>query len=172
MDDVLLPPPSKRCHMEATPLKYDSNKASSKEEQEMYKMFVNAAYQGDLETIKRMLKTNVVPINCHDICEEEPLPAGMKNGTALHAVCEALLNIAVVQELLKAGAQVNLKDKNGEMPLVLLWHHYCNVSPQQVEITHLLLAAGSNMNTKGNDGCMPLMYVGCNGDINKMFLEL
>ncbi len=71
MDDAPPPPPLKLRRMAAKPLKYDSDEASSIEERELYKTFVNAAYRGDLETVKRMLETNAVPVDCRDICEEK-----------------------------------------------------------------------------------------------------
>jgi len=190
MDGALLPPPppSKQHQLTEVPLKHDADMASSKEERKLYKMFVNAAYQGDLETIKRMLESNVVPVDCRYICKEElepePLPAGVKrvimvepteyytrNGTALHAACEDSLNVAVVQELLNAGAQVNLKDKYGATPFVNLLMHRKDIL-HQVEITHLLLAAGCNINAKGNDGCTLLMCVGGEDGMEEIFSVL
>jgi len=183
MDDAPPPPPLKLRRMAAKPLKYDSDEASSKEERELYKTFVNAAYRGDLETVKRILETNAVPVDCHDICEEKPLVEGVwiviiagppeytRNGTALHAVCEYSLNIAVVQELLRAGAQVDLEDKYGATPLLKLLIHRKDVQ-RQVEITRMLLAAGCNVNAKEKDGWTPLMCVGREDGMDEIFSML
>jgi ankyrin repeat protein len=73
------------------------------------------------------------------------------------ALIEALVsrNLELMQILLKAGADVNIKDDNGMTPLI-----YAILFPDEKQeiIVEAMLAAGADVNTKDKNRCSALMY--------------
>jgi len=159
---------------------------NSDDERESYTEFLDAACQGDLKTMKRMLAADSVPVDC--LCNSNEttalhvaslaghwhivqvlIQAGANvnhvesdGTTALHAAFIYSLNVQVVQELLKAGCQVDVKGFGGQTPLLWLLQRPRDI-PQQVEICCLLLEAGCNVNIQANDGSTALLRV-CQDD--------
>ena len=68
-------------------------------------------------------------------------------------------DVEAVKVLLKAGADVNARDKDGGTPLyaAVFWGH--------VELVKLLLEAGANVNAKGIGGDTPLHLAAIQGNV-------
>jgi len=86
--------------------------------------------------------------------------------TALHSACQYAANVQVVEELIKAGAQVDAEDFKGGTPLLWLLNHRTKRRQRQLYITRLLLAAGCNVNAADAGNCTPLYYA-CGYDDNE-----
>jgi ankyrin repeat protein len=91
---------------------------------------------------------------------------GVSGGTILHAFIEEE-NIDVVKKLIKAGADVDAKDKRGETPL-----HTATVK-RDIEIVEKLINAGANVNVKDNRDRTPLAQAAedCSIKIVKKLIE-
>jgi len=72
--------------------------------------------------------------------------------TLLHCAAHAG-NIDAVKKLLKKGANVNARDKNGKVPLAMFTDNY---TPGLSEIATLLIKRGAKVNVQDNLGWTPL----------------
>jgi len=153
--------------------------------------FVKAAALGDVKMVEAMLeRDNPVDMNCqyHSIFGDKTalykptdqgnvamvqvllqaganvnIPCFHQKWTALHAACSHCLSIELVEELLKAGADVNMKasvnTKEGYTeitPLLCVVLYFRNgtvFDKNWLQIAHLLLEAKCNVN------CEAYMYV-------------
>lgn len=73
-------------------------------------------------------------------------------------------NADIVQQFIKAGAQVNLKDNYGYTPLLRATLRYDNTS--SAEIVQILLDAGAEVDTEGDSGITPLTTAFSNNEID------
>jgi ankyrin repeat protein len=78
---------------------------------------------------------------------------GKNKRTALHDACQNIFSQAdrelaqqIVLELLKAGANINVLDRNGETPLVL------SAMGGELDLVKLLISHGASVNTKDRQG--------------------
>ena len=112
---------------------------------EKAKLLNQAAYDGDLETVLTLLKTKINP---NKIVEEH-------QGLPLTNACRSGY-FDIAKALIKAGADVNKKDKRGDRPLKLA----CNAYKEEniAKIVKILLENGANSDLfkRGEDG--PLHY--------------
>jgi len=119
------------------------------EDEKRYERFGKAARTGNLPRIRRMLTTgeNPVPVDCLSYVYEKHVRV-----TALIHACQEG-QLAIVQELIRAGADVNWNQA-----LYTPLHVACTYgrSPQMVEA---LLAAGADVNATVTDDTTPLMRV-------------
>jgi len=152
-----------------------------------------AAMQGDLEIVQQMLEVDqVVLVNFrkqkgrtalhlassrgHLNVVQYLLKAGVNvNGvatdgtTALHLACDedaSSVAVAVVKELIQAGADIDAVDVRGATSLIRLLSLSTFYRLQQMEIFHLLLAAGCNVNAADAGNHTPLYYA-CGYDDNE-----
>jgi len=107
--------------------------------------FGTAAGNGNLTTIQRMLTSeNPVPVDC--------LSCILRNNelgfdymvTALVRACHGG-HLAVVQELIRAGADVNWKNDNDPITFGIPLHAACD-NGKSPEVVEALLAAGADVN--------------------------
>jgi ankyrin repeat protein len=97
--------------------------------------FVNACINGELDIIKQAIKQT---FNVNSIID----PQGW---TALHhACCHNYLEI--FQELIKAGADIEIKDRNGETPLLYAIRY------GRVVMFRELIKENANLEIKNNEG--------------------
>ena len=90
----------------------------------------------------------------------------MAKWTGLHQ-CIRLKNVEMLKILVDNGANLEVKDVDGETPAFLAATSKCP------EVMKVLLDAGANPNTQGEDGWTALMMAARDGDyeITKMLLE-
>jgi ankyrin repeat protein len=121
---------------------------------------INAVKRGDLPTVRRCLEEGQNP-NLRDYGGKTVL---MWASTRNHG------NVNIVSELLKAGADVNLRDDaspEGFTPLI------CAVIGNYVDIVYLLLANGADVNLATHHEVTPLQHA-CrigNPEIVKLLLK-
>lgn len=96
-----------------------------------------SAYNGDLESLKKLLGTNV---NVQDNRGWTPLMSAAENG-----------QFEVVKYLLENKAQTNLRNEKGDTALIR-----ASVTGQ-TEIVKLLIEAGASVHLKNKKGYTPLM---------------
>jgi ankyrin repeat protein/beta-lactamase regulating signal transducer with metallopeptidase domain len=84
--------------------------------------------------------------------ETSSAPANLKPAQSLHEAAEAG-NLELVKKLIAEGADVNVKDNEGQSAL-----HY-TVSKGHIEIARLLIAHGANVNLQDEKGFTPLTWV-------------
>ena len=131
-----------------------------------------AAKEGDLRTVKALLKDNPDLVSSKDIADNLPLHVAARyghqdvaklllankanvnakhicGGTPLHVAAEEGQR-GMVELLLANGTDVNVKDKYGTTPL-----HWAAKGGHQ-DVAELMLAEGADVNAKGKDGTTPL----------------
>ena len=113
----------------------------------------DAAKNGDLETVKTLLKGNPNLVHDKDGYGLNPLHWAASKGRK-----------SVAELLLANKAEVNAKDDGGETPL------YKATSSDNKDVVALLLAQKADANIKRNDGLSPLIAAVDNG--NKELVEL
>lgn len=96
-----------------------------------------AAYEGDLESLKKLLGTNV---NIQDERGWTPLMSAAENG-----------KLEIVKYLLKNKASPNLRNEKGDTALI----RACVTN--QIEILKLLIENGASVHLKNKKGYTPLM---------------
>ena len=93
------------------------------------------------------------------------LNAGISFGNADDDLFNAInenaekLNTVTLESLLKKGANVNARDKDGNTPLILLSDGGNNVD---TKLIGALIRLGADVNARNNDGWNALMFVACN----------
>ena len=70
-------------------------------------------------------------------------------------------NVATLNTLIEAGADINLTNMEGESPLWLAVHH------QQIEVVQICIDAGADVNMNINDGSSPLFHA-----VTKNYIEI
>ncbi|KAK2142806.1 hypothetical protein LSH36_912g01016 [Paralvinella palmiformis] len=105
---------------------------------------LEAAKAGDMELIKELISANPHAVNCRDLDGRHSTPLHFAGGYN---------RVAVVEFLLKHGADVQAKDKGGLVPL----HNACSYG--HYEVTQLLIEHGADVNKKNRDGHTPLDLV-------------
>ncbi|MBT6068179.1 hypothetical protein HOG48_00310 [Candidatus Peregrinibacteria bacterium] len=105
----------------------------------------DAIKKDDLELVEKLLKTK---INLNRI------PAG-QNSTPLTLACY-YKNNEIAKALIKAGADVNKKDKKGDTPIKLACDAYEDDSKKIAELTKLLLENGADPNIFKRDTDGPI----------------
>ena len=114
-----------------------------------------AAQQGDVTTIKKLMRQNPKLANARRV---------VGRGTADQVDWTPLSLAAVAGKteaaafLLSHGADVDLRRSNDNTPLydVVLWG---GESPNQLAVARLLIAKGANVNATASNGFTPLNYV-------------
>jgi hypothetical protein len=126
----------------------------------------HAAIVVRLANTKRVLNGKVD----YTFLEESPHMPGdrttLKKWTALHQ-CVRLSNTKMMKILLNRGANVEIKDADGEAPV------FVASSSGDLELVRLLLQAGANPNVKAKDGWSALMMASRDGhhQVVKYLLE-
>lgn len=92
---------------------------------------LEASKTGDLETVRRIILSNPITVNCRDL--------DGRHSTPLHFAA-GYNRVPVVEFLLEHGAEVHASDKGGLVPL----HNACSYG--HYEVTELLVKHGANVN--------------------------
>ncbi|XP_058447048.1 poly [ADP-ribose] polymerase tankyrase [Malaya genurostris] len=92
---------------------------------------LEAAKAGDLDTVRRIVLSNPMTVNCRDL--------DGRHSTPLHFAA-GYNRVPVVEFLLEHGAEVHASDKGGLVPL----HNACSYG--HYEVTELLVKHGANVN--------------------------
>src|SRR4030043_1674919 len=100
-----------------------------------------ASYNGDLETIKRLIEENPELVNSRNSLGRFPLEMAAQTG-----------QIDIIKFLLENGADVNL-NRVGATAL-----HMAALYGGKTELIALLLEAGADINARTNNGETPLHY--------------
>jgi len=159
--------------------------------QETYnKEFLDAACNGDLETVQAMLKKRLVYVD--DTCAlyraseaghlrivQELIRVGgadvnmshavqARGCTALHAACNYAHSTEVVQELLNAGANVDTPNWCGLTALLQMLDSHRNEADNRTPIARLLVEAKCNVNLCVRD--TTALFLSCDEDVpNEIF---
>ena len=115
-------------------------------------LLIEAAFRGDTETVKRLLKDgvdvnaryNASPSAFRD--DDGGTPVAGENWTALHAAASAL-RPRVIELLIDAGADLDLDDGYGATALAMSVDVYDRKN-QKDDCALLLIKAGASVNTK------------------------
>ena len=143
----------------------------------------NASYNGDIKTIKKLIKGKPELINSRNSYGRFPLGMAAQTGqfevvkfliskgadikmnrngvTALHNAAIYGGNLDVINLLLNKGADINAKTRSGETPL-----NYA-VSGKQKKIAELLIKKGGEINLK-NQNLTHLLNLSASGGIKKI----
>lgn len=119
---------------------------------------LEAAKAGDLETVQRIVLSNLHTVNCRDL--------DGRHSTPLHFAA-GYNRVAVVEFLLENGAEVHASDKGGLVPL----HNACSYG--HFEVTELLVKHGANVNVADLWKFTPLHEAAAKGkyEIVKLLLK-
>ncbi|SPR10066.1 ankyrin repeat domain-containing protein [Orientia tsutsugamushi] len=122
----------------------------------MHTLLHEAAQQGNLEAVKRLLDEEKISVDCQNNSGNTPLYLAVRN-------CHK----DVVEVLLAHGANVNLQDRHYNTAL-----HYA-IRTRDLTIATLLLNNGANPNIQDNCLNTPLHYAAlkCSPDIVKLLLN-
>jgi hypothetical protein len=151
------------CNADCQKLDWDSHKASCT--QAGCRKLIEAITESNGDVVARLAKTKRVLNGKVDYT----LPEGehtFKKWTALHQ-CVRITNTEMMKILLDRGANVEIKDADGETPL------FVASSSGDPELVRLLLQAGANPNVKAKDGWSALMMATRDGyhQVVKQLLE-
>jgi len=141
-----------------------------------YEVFARAAHQGDLATVQDMLREGRIHVDGPDTLQyggyvkalyrasgaghlgivqvliqagaDVNHPSWLNHETALHVACSNARSVEVVEELLKAGANVHIRNIRGETALLRLAQSDNPSSEHKLNIALLLLAAECDVNIK------------------------
>ncbi|MFH1940642.1 MAG: ankyrin repeat domain-containing protein [bacterium] len=115
-----------------------------------------ASYNGDLETVKRLIEENSELVNSRNSTGRFPLEMAAQNG-----------QIDIVRFLLEKGADVNL-NRGGATAL-----HMAALYGGKTELITLLLENGADMNAQTEDGNTPLnlAVIGKQKEIAELLLD-
>ncbi len=136
--------PTARTAPRSTP---DESTTQASTEARPSKELVEAAKGGDLETVRRLLKTGA-DVESKDSRGQNAL---------LHASYKG--HLGVVQELIRAGADVNMVGSRGETPLLAA------ADGGNPEVLKALIAAGGNRDYRNDGGATLLAAAANRGDI-------
>lgn len=109
----------------------------------------DAAHQGDLVKVKKLLTANPQLVNAKDARNCTPLHFAADNGS-----------IEVIKLLLAKGANLMVKDVDGDTPL-----HWAAFAGHQ-DVAEQLIDADAEINTKNKKGQTPLEYAVMRGQTN------
>jgi ankyrin repeat protein len=108
-----------------------------------------SALRGDVDNVMRILDTGV------DINTKSPSPPAHVANTLLHVASRG--NTELVSALLKRGADVNVRDSDGDTPLQI-------ATETNEELISIFVEHGADVNAKNGIGWTPLHFVGENGN--------
>lgn len=119
---------------------------------------LEASKAGDLDTVRRIIKTSPQTVNCRDL--------DGRHSTPLHFAA-GYNRVPVVEFLLENGAEVHAADKGGLVPL----HNACSYG--HFEVTELLVKHGANVNVADLWKFTPLHEAAAKGkyEIVKLLLK-
>lgn len=117
----------------------------------------NAAYQGDLKTVKKLVEEGT-PVDTALTGGQDVDGSSLGGKTALMFAAE-YGKVQVCQYLIEKGAKVNKRQNDGNTPLI--WA----AAGGSVQICKLLLANGAKINAPGRNGETPLMAAAGNGQL-------
>ncbi|GAB1863262.1 Ankyrin repeat domain-containing protein 49 [Camponotus japonicus] len=141
-DKMLSAPRSERMLVSAWEDDDDGVEAERNAREPDAKAILNAAEEGNLEKIKKLVHKNRLLLECTD-----------KDGyTPLHRACYGN-NVEVVEYLLEAGAKIDAKTQDEWQPL----HSACCWN--NIECAEALIANGANINAKSKGDQTPLHLV-------------
>lgn len=141
-DKMLSTPRSERMLVSAWEDDDDGVEAERNAREPDAKAILNAAEEGNLVKIKKLVQKNRLLLECTD-----------KDGyTPLHRACYGN-NIEVVEYLLEAGAKIDAKTQDEWQPL----HSACCWN--NIECAEALIANGANINAKSKGDQTPLHLV-------------
>ncbi|SPR04237.1 ankyrin repeat domain-containing protein [Orientia tsutsugamushi] len=122
----------------------------------MHTLLHDAAQQGNLEAVKRLLDEEKISVDCQNNSGNTPLHLAVRN-----------YHNDVIEVLLAHGANVNLQDRHHNTAL-----HYA-IRTRDLTIVTILLNNGANPNIQDNSLNTPLHYAAlkCNIDIVKLLLN-
>ncbi|WP_371223210.1 ankyrin repeat domain-containing protein [Orientia tsutsugamushi] len=122
----------------------------------MHTLLHDAAQQGNLEAVKRLLDKEKISVDCQNNSGNTPLHLAVRN-----------YHTDVIEALLAHGANVNLQDRHYNTAL-----HYA-IRTRDLTIITILLNNGANPNIQDNSLNTPLHYAAlkCNIDIVKLLLN-
>ena len=121
----------------------------------------SAIQDNDSTTVARLAKTKRVlngRVNYTPPADDDfPDPYEMGQWTGLHQ-CVRLKNVAMMKILIERGANLEIKDEDGETPTFVI------SSSSAPEVIKVLLDAGANPNASADDGWTCLMMAVRQGD--------
>jgi len=130
-----------------------------------------ASGRGNVAVVQALLRAGAsVNLKC---CLEYSVCRGrirVDETTSLHAACSKCLNVELVEELLKAGADVDMTNTHGKTPLLYLLYSaekYSPVDERLRQIVRLLLEAKCDVNQKTEQG-VTAMYLACDRDLDEL----
>lgn len=120
---------------------------------------LEAAKSGDLDQVQRLLSSYPHAVNCRDLDGRHSTPLHFASGYN---------RVAVVEFLLRQGADVHAKDKGGLVPL----HNACSYG--HYEVTELLVKHGASVNVADLWKFTPLHEAAAKGkyEIVKLLLKV
>ena len=125
---------------------------------------VTAARVGSVEIMQLLLEHDVNP-DAQSDCHSHISGVKAKDKTALHFACEHQ-NVQMVSLLLENGADVNIEDRQNELPIHIAVR--CKVCPEQNEIVKMLCERGSDVNLPNKIACPPLYLAAFYGCLTKV----
>jgi ankyrin repeat protein len=145
------------CNADCQKLDWGSHKASCTKAGCLH--LIEAITENNGDAVMRLAKTKRILNGKVDYTFLEESPGErttLKKWTALHQ-CVRLSNTEMMKILLDRGANVEIKDADGETPV------FVASSSRDPELVRLLLQAGANPNVKAKDGWSALMMASRDG---------
>jgi len=165
-----------------------SNSKRKRRQKTSSKEFSDAVCKGDVRTVKAILEKGKVHVDFtqalykaseagHVSVVQELIRARgdgkmshLEWGRALLTACKYGRSLEVVEELLKAGAKVDLQNSCGESALLLLFESSSITSERKSAIARVLLEANCNVNVRVGD--TSALFLACENDIPDEILTL